>query len=364
MSLGTKRRGMKTSVVALILMASVGTLNAVTVSCKPTISFASANGVCDGLKKIDDVLSKINNGMATGYSDGGCNISVTGGLSCLTGGGLQAACNSAASRMITPLSSAINQRKSFTLTSGMGIPSQNCSEKALEITKFKSGLTMEEIYNKTGIKKMSKKFGLFSSSTDTVRDCMKQKSGNDCLEKGIKLPETSLAAKTEIMKTAGVVASADASVAANAKSIQAQYTKKRIDCEKKSQYKGNKCMDELVGVDEAESLERKQIAAIETSSAVEISLMMKAIRGDKYFVFKDPKSMRKISQSIAPRYRSGVARQNAADILIKTLYKDLLQIKKTIVSETYQTAQAQSIHYDSKSAIDDLVNSIHLEDED
>ena len=346
-----------------ILIFGVSTLGAVEVSCKPTISFSGASGVCDGLKKIDDVLKGITNGMATGYSDGGCNISVTGGLSCLTGGGIEAACNRAVSRVVTPLSSAINSPKNFSLATGMGIPSQGCSEAALEIAKFKSGLTMKNIFDKTNIVEMSERFGMFSSSIDTMRDCMKEK-GQECLDKGVQLPATTLDAKTEIMKAAGVVASADTSVASNAKSIQAQYTKKKLDCEKKSQIKADKCMDELLGPDEAESLERKQIAAIETASGIELTMMMKAIRGDKYFVYKDPKSMTSLSEKISSRYRSGVARQNAADILIKTLYKDLLQVKKTVVSETYQTAQAQSIHYDSKSAIDDLVNSIYIEDKE
>lgn len=346
------------SLVLFALMSHAGPFDAsvsvggveVSVNCNPQLNFYD----------IDDSFCSAVNGFSLNvgsFGIGGCSIELGSTSECFFDD-LRSRCSSlVSSNVSTPLRSALASSLEFDLLKGDGFRStKTCgNKKQYGETRHPSGLTQNEIYEKTSISHMSKDYSIFSQEIDGIRDCMKV-DGEKCLEPGHrKLPKDTLEAEKEIMKSAHAIAAADDSVAANMGSVEIELKKKLEDCKEKEGSARETCRDEVLNSEESpQSMATKEIAKLELAAAIELKMMKQATRGDTYYVYKDAESMRKLPADVVGEYANGVERQNAADALVESLYKEILDLKKQAVRATYSSSTDGAEPYDAKANIQGL----------
>ncbi|MBD3822920.1 MAG: hypothetical protein IE916_00225 [Epsilonproteobacteria bacterium] len=325
----------------------VSTNSSVSLSCD--FNIPEADDICGAVSSIEQLL----NG---NFSIGGCNISTTSNSDFFDD--LKKRCTEALGDdkkgVMSPLNPITTSSNEYKLIKGS--KGKDCKGgKELKDIKHPSGLTNEEIEKKTPIEEMGNRYGIFSSSIDDVRDCMKM-HGEKCKEPGyMKLPEDSVETEKQIVEAAQHIAVSDESVAANLASVEAEYQKKLAECNDKEDKAKDDCKQEVeYGKESIGSIAKKQVSKIEIASAAEFKTMNKAARGSTYYVYKDSESMDKMPEEVANEYSDGVARQNAADILIDALYKETVNLKKNSIMLGYGKVEAVSSAYDPKAPIEDL----------
>lgn len=301
--------------------------------------------------------------LGNNFSFGGCSLQVGGDASCYLNS-LKNACGSTESMVMDPLKSAVNSFSEFQLLKGSGFKSSNLcgDEPKFADTRYPSGMTQREIYEETDWPVMAKKnYSPFSADIDTARDCMKT-SGEKCLDtNAMTLPANSLEVEKKIMEAAHSVAQADQSSSANMASVEAETRKKLDACKILPAAAQEPCEKVVKGGDSSpEAFATKEIAKLELASSVELSLIKKASRGDTYYVYKDKKFIKKLPKELRGEYADGVARQNAADTLIMSLYAELVALKKEAIRANYAGAEVAATPYDAKSGVDALITNFGL----
>ena len=358
-------RFIRSAVVSVCLSSSVfsfdagGLVSDVDIDC-------SNGGLFSFLNMGNNICSAANGfGQALGnnMSFGGCSLQIGGDTSCYLNS-LRNACGGAASMVMDPLRSAVNSFSEFQLLQGSGFKSSNmCGEEPRYAdTRYPSGLTQKEIYEETDYEIMAKKnYGPFSADIDTARECMKI-NGKKCLEpNAMTLPANSLEVEKKIMEAAHSIAQSDQSSSANMASLEAD-TRKKLDACKMLPTGAQEACEKGVKDSESspEAYATKEVAKLELASSVELNLIKKASRGDTYYVYKDKEFIKKLPKELQAEYADGVARQNAADTLIMSLYAELITLKKEAIRANYASAEVAATPYDSKSGVDALITNFGL----
>jgi hypothetical protein len=102
------------------------------------------------------------------------------------------------------------------------------------------------------------------------------------------------------------------------------------------------------------ALIQKEIARIEIASAMELKIINKATRGDTYYVFKSKEDIKIIPLDERMEYMDGVRRQNVADTLIRSLYKEVIDIKKEAIAASYGGISVENAGYGDQEGIKSL----------
>lgn len=318
--------------------------------CLDGIKFNGADSICGAVNNFDSVL----NGK---FNVGGCSIGFGISADCFSNG-LNNRCQGLInSNIYHPMNGVITSSNKFDFLKGEAFQKDDCRKrKDVKNHRYPSGETDESIAQKTSMRQMARSYGFFSSQIDNVRDCMKV-SGEKCLEPDYqKLPENSIETQKNIDEAAQNIAVADETISSNIATVQAEISQKVKAC--KGTENEADCITKITS-DEAspQALATKEIAKVEMASALELEVMEKAARGSSYYVFRDKESIEALPIEVRIEYADGVRRQNAADTLIRSLYKEITDIKKDSINASYGSITVQSSVYDAQNS----VNAIQLE---
>jgi len=326
--------------------------------CFTGFSLPNADNICSGVSKMRKTFSK-------DLSIGGCTLSFGVDTGCYVDA-LSSKCEAmqkqATGGKISQASTILSGSSlNFKIIKGAAFKNSSCKPIDVNLMKFQSGMTEGDIKKHTDIEKMSKKYGLFSSSIDMVRDCMKT-DGNACMEDGyLKLPKTSLDVKKDIADTVSIVSGADTPIANTIAFTQGELSKSLAECSGKKDEVA--CRDKILDSEKSpDAYSKKAIAKIELASSAELTLMERASRGDQYYIYRDPSDIKKLPIEVRDTYMSGVARQNAAEVLTKSLYTEIVSLKKSAVNISYEKAKLMAELYDKDKSLE-ILRNVLLEDQ-
>lgn len=334
----------------------------------------SNGGLLNFMDKGDDICSSLDgylDVLDSSFSFGGCSINIGGGGNDCYFKTLKNLCKKNISDgedyVVNPLRSAINSMNEFDFLKGDGFKSSNrCDDIGSDktyTTPNKSGFSNKEIYEKTSPEVMlDKHIGLYSSRVDLVRDCMKEK-GEKCLEEDIiSLPENNVEVEKQIAEAAQTIAQADESSAVDQAAIEVETREKLSECLRKKPKEQELCQKKITedSDNSPEAGATKAIAKLEMASALELNVLKKSTRGSTYYVYKSQEFIKRLPLQKQHEYASGVARQNAADTLIMSLYSEVIALKKEAIRANYANSEEIAKPYSAQGGIDALMNKYDL----
>ena len=341
----------------------------------PQFSIECSNGgLLNFLDKGDDMCSSLGgylDVLDTSFSFGGCSLDLGGSGNECYFDTLKSFCDTpstaAGDYVVNPIRSAMNSMNEFDFLKGDGFKSSNrCddtnSDKTYE-TPNKSGLTNREIYEETSPEVMlDKNIGLYSSRVDMIRDCMKEK-GSRCLDEDIiVLPADNIEVEKRIAEAAQTIAQTDESSAVDQAAVEVEVRSALSECLRKPAEEQELCRKNITEDKDTspESGATKAIAKLEMASAIELNVLKKATRGSTYYVYKSQEFIEKLPLEDQHNYAGGVARQNAADTLILSLYAEVINLKKEAIRANYANSEEIAQPYSSQGGIDALMNKYDL----
>lgn len=315
--------------------------------CEGYVKFPDTDSICEATHVFNKLYS--NN-----FSLGGCSISIganSGVTDCFTKN-LDSLCeNLVENNVVGPMRAALGSSSEFNFLKGDSFKKTGCEDRRNPPnTTYPSGKTDEDINDESSLKELRKKFGLFSSSVDDYRDCLKI-NGDKCKEEGYeKLPKDSKETEKIINESATQIAVADETISSRVLSLQVEISKKVKDCGR-----DQNCVNKVMQGDASPSaLIQKELARIEIASAMELKIINKATRGDTYYVFKGKEDIKIIPLDERMEYMDGARRQNAADTLIRSLYKEIIDIKKEAIAASYGGISVENAGYGDQEGIESL----------
>jgi len=285
-------------------------------------------GICGIADKLTGFLDKI------GIS--GCSLGAMKSNKCYNTG-LKGMCEDMVKKrlngVMSPLRDAISSTLELETTKGDAFREKGCAKDSGKTT-YPSGETDESIKEKTDIGTMTRRYGTpFTAKIDLTRTCM-QTEGEKCLEPGyMKLPKNALEVEKHISEASTQIAASDKSYTWDILVAERALQKQMTQCLKLPTVKATKaCEDKLMkGENGPTKLEKKALAELELSAAAELKAVKMATMGDLYYIYKDKKSVERLPLNVIPDYIDGVARQNAADTVFLSLWKENLATKKALI---------------------------------
>jgi len=336
----------------------------------------SNGGLLNFMDKGDDICSSLEgylDVLDSSFSFGGCSLELGGSGNECYFDTLKNICepdqddDEDSDYIVNPIRAAVNSMNEFDFLKGDGFKSSDrCddvnSDKTYE-TPNKSGLTNKDIYEETSPEVMIKNnVSIYSSRVDTIRDCMKEK-GARCLEEDIiALPEDNKAVEKSIAEAAQTIAQTDESSAVDQPALEVDIRAGLADCLRKPAKEQELCRKNITEDKDTspESGATKAIAKLEMASAIELNVLKKATRGSTYYIYKSQEFIKNLPLEDQHEYAGGVARQNAADTLILSLYSEVIALKKEAIRANYANSEEISQPYSAQGGVDALMNKYDL----
>jgi len=291
------------------------------------------------LYRICGILDKIDIDLGLDFEIGGCTIKTADPLSCQKDA-LRDFCRNSVRNINgrigayqASITNSISSTSEELLGSGGTIVGDfmNCNyiDELFTSKKTNSGRTLSEIYDDSSLKSV-KKFGIFSTASKEVQDCLKdEKDESKCFNvDDWTLPDTLVDSEKDVSFMATQSNSTTTSYIKGAIETESQLSQE-IYSKCKNLPEPTACINSIINQKDGHVKKRDAaIANIETSSAIKTKMLSKASSSKEEFVYRGTEIVKVLPMEFRTDYMDGAARANAVDIVTENLYYQNTQLEK------------------------------------